>query len=913
MLTFLLILLLVACGGDATPTPAPTAAPEEPAPTAASVEEAPTTAPPTDAPPTAEAPAEEATPESDQATESSVDSMDHAADPELVDILWEWERRDPNGNQIDEIIVPDPENYTLLFNENGTFNAQIDCNSANGRYATPTPGSIFMESGPSTMAACEPDSFAPQMSQMFGPAQNYRIEEDGNVLVFVWAAGGPIDYYRNAGAASEPGEEEVNSIPPDAIQLDTQGLAESYAWSVMPGNPIPPGPGGQGFPPYILLTFDGETADDVMLNNGRRMYIFPTQAYIDLYTASGSSRVADEVARLEQLIAEADTRQEPPASPMPLLPPASSFMDRWAQFSDQDFGVGSGVRYVSEAPNRQDIGPWTNLGTAYYYQGLTTDELFYVSLVWPVATESLPNTPEDAPEDVVALSTNPETYPDYLQATKDTLNALPSSDWTPDLANLDAMVASLTFPTGAEPDLTNTTWQWISTTTPVEEISVDNPSQYTILFNEDGSANIQADCNSVGASYTTDGQNINMTLGPSTLAACAPESLDQQYLSGLENAAAYFFEEGDLFIDMIADGGTMRFTAEETVDLPEPQEGAATGVVTAPDGVFIRTGPGTEYPAIGTAPFEETGEIVGVSEDGQWWVFSMPVSAENPDGIGWVSAQFVDAANAENVPVVPTPEVAPVLTGATWEWVSLTTPTGVTTVDNPAQYTILFNEDGTANIQADCNSVSANYTTDGSNINITLGATTLAACAEGSLEQPYLAALGNAAIYFFEEGVLFMDLTADSGTMRFRAGTGSGGETPPSPESPSGGAENILFNLVSFGPPGAEQSLIEGTQITATFTDTEMFGFSGCNDYSGVLTPVNDYFTVGPVISTKKACAEPAGVMEQEQAYLAALGGISGFQWQSELVNNTTVITAGQLSYTLPDGASGVLNLIAAQ
>ena len=44
--------------------------------------------------------------------------MEHTPDPMLVNITWEWMQRDPNGNQIDEITVPNPENYTLLFYRN---------------------------------------------------------------------------------------------------------------------------------------------------------------------------------------------------------------------------------------------------------------------------------------------------------------------------------------------------------------------------------------------------------------------------------------------------------------------------------------------------------------------------------------------------------------------------------------------------------------------------------------------------------------------------------------------------------------------------------------------------------------------------------------------------------------------------
>ena len=805
------LLLLAACGGqEEAPTAEPVEATTEPV---EALSEAPT-AEPVEAPteePTAEpveAPTEEPTAEPVETPEeqaSPLDTMEHVPDPELTGITWEWVQRDPNGNDIPPITVPNPENYTLLFNDDGTFNATIDCNDAAGQYKTPTAGSIFMELGPTTAAFCGEESLDIDMINMFGPVQNYRVEEDGNVLVFVWVAGGPIDYFRNA-EAELAGAVEIESIPPDAIELSTGALAASYQWEVRPGNPIPQGPGGVGYPPHIVLTFDGQTAEEAISEKGSIMYIFPTDAYVSMYNAAGNPIVADTVVRLQELIATADSRTTIPESPMPLLPPPSSFMGRWAQFADLDFGVGSGVRYVSEAPNRQGIGPWTNLGTAYYYQGLTSDNKYYVSLHWPVATEALPNTPDDVPEDVLSASTNSDTYPTYLQETIDMLNALAPTDWSPSLTAIDALASSLTFPTG--------------------------------------------------------------------------EGEEEQDIS-----------------------------EEEEVDLPDAADGEAVGTVTAPDGVFIRTGPGTEYPSIGAAPFEESGEIIGVSEDGLWWVFTAPEALNAPNDQGWVSAQYIAAQNADDVPVIPTPAQEPALTGTTWGWVSTTTPAGVTAVNDPSRYTILFNEDGSANIKADCNNVSASYTVDGNNISITAGPSTLAACPSDTLDQQYLAGLSGVAIYFFEEGDLYMDMAADAGTMRFTAQTDSG-QTPSTPENPSGGAEGTNFNVVSFGPIGAEQPVLEGTSITALFSEVQVSGSAGCNDYTGTLTTVDDHFTIGPIAATQKLCNEPAGIMEQEQAFLTALEATAGFAWANDRADDSTIITSGQLFYSTAENLPGVINLI---
>ena len=95
----------------------------------------------------------------------------------------------------------------------------------------------------------------------------------------------------------------------------------------------------------------------------------------------------------------------------------------------------------------------------------------------------------------------------------------------------------------------------------VHEVIMGNVVSAGIGQNPARQAAIKADCNDVAATYTVDGSSIDIVAEPSTLAACPEDSLDQQYLANLSNAAIFFFEESDLFLDLMADGGTMRFTA----------------------------------------------------------------------------------------------------------------------------------------------------------------------------------------------------------------------------------------------------------------------------------------------------------------------------------------------------------------
>ena len=66
--------------------------------------------------------------------------------------------------------------------------------------------------------------------------------------------------------------------------------------------------------------------------------------------------------------------------------------------------------------------------------------------------------------------------------------------------------------------------------------------------------------------------------------------------------------------------------------------------------------------------------------------------------------------------------------------------------------------------------------------------------------------------------------------------------------------------------------VLPGAAITARFDGGKLTGNAGCNDYTADYKRDNTQLTFGPVAATKKMCAEPAGVMEQENTYLGDAG-----------------------------------------
>ena len=92
------------------------------------------------------------------------------------------------------------------------------------------------------------------------------------------------------------------------------------------------------------------------------------------------------------------------------------------------------------------------------------------------------------------------------------------------------------------------------------------------------------------------------------------------------------------------------------------------------------------------------------------------------------------------------PTSADTITGIVWKWQTLNDKAAGTStkVDNPDNYTIIFNEDGTTTGQADCNTFTGTYAQDGG-FTITVKPDVMAACDQGSLDQQYLSLLGEVA------------------------------------------------------------------------------------------------------------------------------------------------------------------------
>ena len=103
------------------------------------------------------------------------------------------------------------------------------------------------------------------------------------------------------------------------------------------------------------------------------------------------------------------------------------------------------------------------------------------------------------------------------------------------------------------------TWQWESTTNPVEKIMVPEPERYTVFLGGDGRARLKFDCNRGGGAFEI--APGRLTFGPliSTRMACPPDSLDAVFMRDLQRVASFFLRDDRLYLELPYDSGTMKF------------------------------------------------------------------------------------------------------------------------------------------------------------------------------------------------------------------------------------------------------------------------------------------------------------------------------------------------------------------
>jgi heat shock protein HslJ len=265
---------------------------------------------------------------------------------------------------------------------------------------------------------------------------------------------------------------------------------------------------------------------------------------------------------------------------------------------------------------------------------------------------------------------------------------------------------------GTSPAIIGAPWEWVGTLYNNDTKAVpDDPASYVVELLPDGKVSVKADCNMATGTYSLEGNQISIEILASTMAACPPDSLGDQFVKDLNAAESYMMDGEDLIIVLKLDTGSMRLQAPAT----------EAGMSTSPE-TGMATAP--EAAATPATPAEGATEEMGTREAD--------------------------------------------LLGVVWQWESSTPASGQpVTVDNPERYQFMLLPTGTIRVKADCNNGSGTFWIDGSSISIEVLTLTRVACPPGSLSDDFVQMLNQASAYRFEGGNLLLEVGGDGATMQF--------------------------------------------------------------------------------------------------------------------------------------------------
>jgi heat shock protein HslJ len=190
-----------------------------------------------------------------------------------------------------------------------------------------------------------------------------------------------------------------------------------------------------------------------------------------------------------------------------------------------------------------------------------------------------------------------------------------------------------------------------------------------------------------------------------------------------------------------------------------------------------------------------------------------------------------------------------------------------------------FSSTGEVSGSAGCNRYSGKYTVSGDSITFSSPmASTMMMCEQAVMDQEsaYLKALGEAKTHTVSGDQLTLVGTEKTALAVYGA---------QSQDLAGSSWEAIGYN----NGKQAVTSVMAGTTLTAEFgKDGTLSGNGGCNSYSGPYKVSGNQITIGPLASTKMACGDPAGVMDQEAQYLAALQSAAAYQIEGAVLELRT-------------------------
>jgi hypothetical protein len=184
------------------------------------------------------------------------------------------------------------------------------------------------------------------------------------------------------------------------------------------------------YPQYTRLTLQGYVLSGKFFSP--QISVFPVQRYNELLSGS----VIRDTRKIQALIGGAAADDS-----LPFLPTLNAAQVFNARYQVLPFASGGGIRYLTEYA--QYFAPVNNTDLIYTYQGLTSDGKNWVSAILPINNPILPADAVNPPGGI-SWEEFSNNYQPYITDMINQLNSQPSGNYTPTLAALDALVASIT-------------------------------------------------------------------------------------------------------------------------------------------------------------------------------------------------------------------------------------------------------------------------------------------------------------------------------------------------------------------------------------------------------------------------------------------------------------------------------------
>lgn len=206
------------------------------------------------------------------------------------------------------------------------------------------------------------------------------------------------------------------------------------------------------------------------------------------------------------------------------------------------------------------------------------------------------------------------------------------------------------------------------------------------------------------------------------------------------------------------------------------------------------------------------------------------------------------------------------LEGPMWRLIDYAGAEGVRTA--PSNRIAIRFTDGGMSGTGGCNRIGAKYTITGAQLTIGVTTSSMRACVGDANvhERAFLALLASVNAYSLADGRLTLRSSTGDALLAFE----------PEVEKSIFGRAWTVQNYNNGR--GAVTTVLRGSSPTMTLAeDGSVTGNAGCNTFRSTYTVSDTSLTITPAAATRKMCGEPAGIMQQESAFLAALSQVTSY------------------------------------